>query len=268
MELQNANVVITGASQGIGASLAERFAAAGSNVLLVARSEDKLSALASRLGGSYLVAHLGGRDGVDGLVDRCLAELGQIDVWVNNAGLETDDAFVHVGRDQIRQVARLNFEAPVMLTRDVVPHMIERGRGHVVQMSSLAGTMPFPGITAYAGTKAGLTNFTESLRLELQGTEIGLTVVAPGPVDTDMWDRLDAPDSYQAPALKRFRRVLMLPKVKPDKIASRTVDAVRKNQPYVRIPARFAMQHMLNNAPRRLTRLILTGVKLPLRPGE
>ena len=268
MELQNANVVITGASQGIGASIAERFAAAGSNVLLVARSEDKLSALASRLGGSYLVADLGGPDGVDGLVDRCLAELGHIDVWVNNAGLETTDAFVNVDRDDVRQLARLNFEAPMMLTRDVVPHMIERGSGHVVQMSSVAGAIPFPGLTAYAGTKAGLTNFTESLRIELADTGVGLTVVAPGPVDTDMWDRLDTGDSYQAPALKRFRRLLFLPKVKPEKVAQGTVDAVSKGKPHVRVPARYGMYHALNNAPRRMVQAALIGVKLPLRPGE
>lgn len=147
MELHSANVVITGASQGIGAALAEQFAAAGANVLLVARSEAKLADLATKLDGQYLVADLGGADGVDGLVERCLDAMGHIDVWVNNAGIETDDAFVHIERDDVRALARLNFEAPLMLTRDVVPHMIARGAGHVVQMSSLAGTIPFPGLT-------------------------------------------------------------------------------------------------------------------------
>lgn len=93
--------------------------------------------------------------------------------------------------------------------------------------------------------------------------------MAPGPVDTDMWDRLDVADSYQAPALKRFRQLLFLPKVKPAKIASRTIDAVRGDKPHVRLPARYAAYHMLNNAPRRAVRLALAGVKMPpLRSGD
>ena len=151
-------------------------------MLTVARSSDELARLQERIGGYHLTADLSTGEGVDGLVDRCLAMLGHIDVWVNNAGLETSDAFVHLDRDTIRTVARLNFEAPLMLTRDVAAHMVARGSGHIVQMSSLAGTVPFPGMVAYTGTKAGLTHFTESLRIELAGTGVGLTVVAPGPL--------------------------------------------------------------------------------------
>ena len=66
--------------------------------------------------------------------------------------------------------------------------MLPRNRGHIVQMSSVAGAIPFPGLAAYAGSKAGLTNFSETLRLELKHTDIGITVVSPGPVDTEMWE--------------------------------------------------------------------------------
>ena len=262
MDLSGKNVVITGASQGIGAKLAEQFSAEGANVFLIARSADKLAELAKDLDGAWIEADLSEESGVDGLVDRCIEELGHIDVWVNNAGVETDDALARLSRDKIRIVARLNFEAPLMLTRDVLPHMIERGSGHIVQMSSVAGVIPFPGLTAYAGTKAGLTNFTESLRLELAGCGIGLTIVAPGPVDTAMWARVEGDDAYPAPALRRFRRLLFLPKLKPEKIASATVSAVVKGKRHVRMPARFGAYHMLNNAPRRMVALALTGVKL------
>ena len=269
MDLTEKNVVITGASQGIGAKLAEHFSAAGANVMLIARSADKLAALAERLDGHWIEADLSEAANVDGLVDRCVDQLGHIDVWVNNAGVETQDAFANTQRDVIRVVARLNFEAPLMLTRDVLPHMVERGSGHIVQMSSVAGVIPFPGLTAYAGTKAGLTNFTESLRIELAGTGIGLTVVAPGPVDTAMWDRVEGADAYPAPALKRFRHLLFLPKVSPDKIAAATVAAVTKGERFVRIPARFGAYHMLNNAPRRMVAMALVGVKLPtVQPSE
>jgi|GEM_PF-11098 len=264
MNLQNKNVVITGGSQGIGEQMADAFAAQGANVLVAARSADKLAAVADRIGGKFITADLSTAQGVDGLVDECIAVLGHIDVWINNAGVETTDALVASDRELLRTVARVNFEAPLLLTRDVVPHMLQRGSGHVVQLSSVAGTIPFPGLAAYAGTKAGLTNLTESLRLELKDTPINLTIVAPGPVDTAMWERLDTDDAYQAAALKRFRQLLSLPKVDPAKIAKATVAAVTDNKRYVRIPARHGIYHMLNNAPRRLVEVAMTGVSMPL----
>ena len=196
MQVSNKNVVITGGSMGIGASLAEAFAAAGANVLVVARSVDKLAALADRIGGRYLAADLSTSEGVDGLVDKCVDAMGHVDIWINNAGVETSDAFAHTDRDTIRTVARVNFEAPVLLTKDALEHMLERGSGHIVQMSSVAAAITFPGLVAYAGTKAGLTHFNENLRVEVAGHNIGLTVVAPGPVDTAMWDRLEGADAY------------------------------------------------------------------------
>ena len=171
---------------GIGEKMADEFAQAGATVLVIARSADKLQVVADRVGGHALTADLSTAEGVDGLVDRCVDVLGHIDVWVNNAGVETTDAFASTPRGEVRQLARLNFEAPLMLTHDVVNHMLGRDEGHIVQLSSVAGAIPFPGLTAYAGSKAGVTNFTESLRLELADTPINLTIVAPGPVDTAM----------------------------------------------------------------------------------
>ncbi|MEM7337388.1 MAG: SDR family NAD(P)-dependent oxidoreductase [Actinomycetota bacterium] len=262
MTLTNKTVVITGGSQGIGAAMADEFAAAGASVLLVARSEDKLAAVAERTGGRYLVADLLDADSVDSLVARCLAELDHIDIWVNNAGIETIDAFAEVDPATIRNVARLNFEAPLLLTRAVLDHMLPRGSGQIVNMSSVAGTLSWPGLAAYCGTKAGLTNFTETLRIELDGTGVGLTVVAPGPVDTDMWGRLQSEDaSYVAPAMRRFKTLGYLPKLSPEKVARKVVRAVDARQPYVRPAKRYLPYHVLNNAPRRMIRLALTGTR-------
>jgi len=263
MDLQGRTVVVTGGSQGIGEQLADGFASAGATVLVVARSAEKLAVIADRIGGHWLVADLSTAEGVDGLVASCIDRLGHIDVWVNNAGLETSDGFVDTNRDLIRTVARLNFEAPMMLTRDVAAHMAERGSGHIVQMSSVAGAIPFPGLAAYSGTKAGLTHLTETVRLELAGTGINFTVVAPGPVDTPMWDRLDDGTGYAEPALQRFRQLQFLPKLDPKKVASETVAAVQSEKRFVRLPKRYAAYHALNNAPRRLVEGAMAGVKLP-----
>lgn len=262
MELTGKHVVVTGGSQGIGEALADSFAAAGATVLVVARSTDRLETIAGRIGGKFVTADLGDADTVDGLFERCVEVLGHVDVFVNNAGIETSEAFVDVPPDELRAVARLNYEAPLVLTRAAVAHMLERGSGHVVQMSSVAGAIPFPGLAAYAGTKAGLTNFTETLRLELKGRNVGLTVVAPGPVDTEMWDRLETDDGYARPALRRFAQLQFLPKLDPVTIAEATVRAVERDRAHVRMPARFGMYHVLNNAPRRLVQGALVGVKL------
>lgn len=263
MQLQGKRVVITGASQGIGAAMAHAFRAQGATVLLVARSQDKLADLGNKIGAEWLVADLTNSTDLDALVARCAGVLGHIDVWVNNAGVETDDAFVHTDRAEIRSLARLNFEAPLMLTRDVLPHMLARGSGHIVMTSSIAGAIPFPGLAAYAGSKAGLTNFSETLRLELKGSGIGLTVVAPGPVDTAMWDRLDTPTSWQQPALTRFRRLMFLPKVDPTTIGVQVVNAVANDKRFVRPKRRFGGYHALNNLPRRMVEVALTGVRMP-----
>ncbi len=282
MDLNGRTVVITGGSQGIGETMAERFAAAGAHVLVVARNERKLAAVAGRVGGEYLVADLTDATEVDRLIPTCLERLGHIDVLVNNAGIEDSDAFVHLDRDRLRSVARLNFEAAVLLTRDVLPHMLERGSGHLVQMSSIAGAMTFPGAVAYSGTKAGLTNMAEGLRMELEGTGVGLTVVAPGPVDTDMWNRVEESEGYTLPVLRRLQLLRLAPKVSADEVGGAVVEAVGHDRPHVRPGLVFGPFHMLNNLNRRLTRLALTGVDLdplvfdepeplapdPVAPGE
>lgn len=263
MDLSGRHVVVTGASQGIGERLAERFAARGAHVLGVARSADRLAGLAERIGGRWLAADLTDPVQVDALVARCLAELGHVDVWVNNAGVETEDAFVHVDRAALRTLLRLNVEATVLLTRDIVAHFVARDAGHLVQLSSVAGAVAFPGLAAYGASKAAVTSLTETLRLELAGTHVGFTVVAPGPVDTGMWDRIDTGRSWPGPALDRFHALHYLPKVDPGDLADQVVRAVEQGRPHVRPKARFQVYHVLNNLPRRLVGLSLSGVRLP-----
>lgn len=264
MDLNGTNVVITGGSAGIGATMAKAFSEQGARVLVAARSEDKLRHVAAGIVGDHVVADLTNPDDVDGFVQRCLDTLGHIDVFVNNAGVETATSFATTDRDDLRTIARLNFEATLLLTRDVLPHMLERGSGHIVQMSSIAGAIPFPGLAAYAGTKAGITNFTESLRLEIKGTGVDLTVVSPGPIETEMWDRIENDERpFAAVGLKRFKRLGFLPKLTPESVADATVDAVLQEKRFVRLPKRFGGYHLLSNAPRRLVEGALLGTKFP-----
>lgn len=264
LELDGKHVVITGGSAGIGAAMARTFADRGARVLVAARSEDKLRAVSGRIVGDHIVADLANPDDVDSFVANCLGVLGHVDVFVNNAGVETSESFATTSRDELRTLARLNFEATLLLTRDVLPHMLERGSGHIVQLSSVAGAIPFPGLAAYAGSKAGITNFTETLRLEIKGTGVGLTVVSPGPTQTEMWERLENEDRpFADVGLKRFKRLGFLPKLTPEQIADATVEAVENGKRFVRLPKRYGGYHLLSNAPRRLVEGALLGTKFP-----
>lgn len=259
MQLNGAHVLITGGSRGIGAALAREFASAGATVSLTARTTAAIEALATELGGHAFTADLLDPSSVDSLIERVESEVGPIDVLVNNAGIEGHDWFHEIDTDVARNVVRLNLEAPVVLTRQVLPGMIERGRGHLVFLSSLAGTGGFPGLAVYGSTKAGLTNFVAALRMELAGTGVNSTVVAPGPVDTDMWDQIEGDDELD-PMLARLRSLQLIPTKKPEMLARRSIKAIKADRRHVRVPRRLISNHWLREAPTRLTELLLSGV--------
>lgn len=259
MELSGRHVVVTGASRGIGRSMATAFAEAGARVSVVARNADQLAGLATEIDGTSFPADLLDTEVVDGLIDRIEATAGPIDVLVNNAGLVHTKFLVNQSIDEVRSVARLNLETPMVLTRHLLPRMMERDQGHLVYTSSLAGTAGFPGLSVYCGTKAGLFNFVAALRLELRGTSIGTTVVAPGPIDTQMADQLDGPDT--APTLKRLRMLQLVPTKEPDWLAAQTVAAVQSGKANVRSPKRLASNFWLTSAPSQISALVLKGVK-------
>ena len=198
---------------------------------------------------------------LDALIRRIEAEAGPIDVLVNNAGLENTSWFVHDPADVQRAVIRLNLEAPVLLTRAVLPGMLRRGRGSLVYVSSLAGSASFPGLSVYGATKAGLNNLAGALRQELKGADIGITLVQPGPTDTQMWDHLEDQAEY-GPMLQRLRRLQLIPKKSPELIARRTVKAVAKGRRHVRTPRRLSLTFWLNEAPRRISEGLLAGVPM------
>lgn len=269
MQVSGARVLVTGGSRGIGAALAREFAAKGADVCVVARSAEALDRVARDIGGTAITADLLDPDQVDGLADVVGAEFGEVDILVNNAGLDAPGAFLAVDPGDLRNVVRLNLEGSIMLTRAFLPGMVARDRGHLVFVSSLAGTAGFPSLATYCGTKAGLNNFNAAMRLELNATGIDTTLVAPGPVDTDMWDELEA-TPYNDALLRRLRLLQTIPKTSPDKLARRTVAAVEAGRRHVRHPRRLSLNFWLGEAPRRLTELLLTGLQfdVPKEPAD
>jgi len=262
MDLKGARVLVTGGSRGIGAALASAYAEAGASVIVAARSVGDLADVAERIGGTAHVADLSDPAVVDGLVAAVEAAHGPIDVLVNNAGIETVDPVATVDPDSVRAAARVNLEAPMVLTRRVLPGMLDRNRGAIVFMSSLAGTAGFPGMGPYCATKAGLNNFAASLRIELKGTPISTTLVAPGPVDTRMWDAVESASPSVQRTNNRFQKLQLIPKTTPERLARRVVAATASGRRHVRHPRRLTLNFWLGESPRRLTELLLTGVKI------
>lgn len=265
MELQGRRVLITGASRGIGAELARQFAAAGARVALVARSADALEKLAADTGGTAHPVDLAEPAQVDGLIERIEQDGGPVDILFNNAGIDGAGYFPASPAEEVGRLMQVNLVTPMQLCRQAVPRMLERGRGHLVNISSLSGVGAFPGLVSYSASKAGLSQFTAGLRADLRGLPVKTTLVEMGKVvPTAMSDGVeDYAPTYES--FRRFERLQMLVDIPVEKLAAAVVDGVRKDRKHVRLPARAAGFALLTEVPRRATELLLTGVRPRLK---
>ncbi len=174
---------VTGASNGFGAAIVRRFAAEGSRVVALARRQDRLATLAAELGDSVLPVSLDVRDraAVQDVVADLPAEFAEIDVLVNNAGLAKGlKPAQEADLDDADEMIDTNCKGLVYCTRAILPGMVERGRGYVVNLGSVAGTYPYPGGNVYGATKAFVHQFSLNLRSDLHGTGVRVTSVEPG----------------------------------------------------------------------------------------
>jgi short-subunit dehydrogenase len=229
-------------------------------VALVARSEGPLKELAAELGGTAFPTDLTDPVATEALMARVEADGGPVDVLVNNAGIDLAGAFTTTSPADLEQIFRVNLLTPVQLCRQVIPGMLRRGRGHIVNVSSLAGTAVFPGLVAYSSTKSGLTHFTSGLRADLKGMPVKTTVVELGPIPTAMLDHVD---DYQptSRSFRRFYRMQLLVDIPREKVAAAVLDAVQRDKRHVRFPKRALAFPLLTEAPRRMVELLLTGVQ-------
>jgi len=223
-DLRGKNAVVTGASRGLGVYIARTLAAQGVNVALVARTADKLedarrACEAMDVRAIAIAADVTSLNDQRRLVATVEREFGAIDILVNNAGIEIVSSFADLTIEQIDDVIRTNLSAPIWLTKLVLPSMLSRRCGAVVQVASLAGKAPVPYDSIYATTKAGLVNFAESIQGELEGSGVTSSVVCPGFVSgAGMWA-----DRQAAGA----RRPFTLGTVRPQKVADAVVRAIK-----------------------------------------
>jgi short-subunit dehydrogenase len=167
---------VTGATGGIGEAIATALAARGARLVLSGRRTEALEPLAERLGARAVMCDLAKRDELE----RLVAEAGQVDVLVANAALPASGLFTELGQDQIDRMLEVNLRAPIALARALAPGMVERRRGHLVMISSLAGKVASPASAIYSATKFGLRGFAHGIREDLRPHGVGVSVVLPG----------------------------------------------------------------------------------------
>lgn len=185
-----ATVMITGASSGFGAATAQLFAERGNRLILIARRMDKLNELKERLSGDvdlHLVQlDIRDRQAVDGLVAGLPEQFQEIDLLINNAGLALGlEPAWQVALDDWDTMVDTNIKGLMYMVRAVLPGMVARNRGHIVNIGSTAGAWPYPGGNTYGGSKAFVEQFTRNLRADLLGTRVRATCIAPGMAETE-----------------------------------------------------------------------------------
>ena len=190
MDIPGKVTIITGASAGIGLITARRFAAAGAKLVLVARSADKLAALAEELAGQGrealpLPADMRDPVAVDQMIEQAAAHYGRIDILINNAGQAAAGTVAQVNPDDYRQIIELNLFGPLYAIQAAVPKMRQGGGGLIINISSMVTKMHIPGLAAYASTKSALNMLSDTARVELAPDNIRVITVYPRLTATD-----------------------------------------------------------------------------------
>lgn len=222
----SSTALVTGASAGIGGAIAHELAARGHGVVLVARRLDRLQALAEELNGEHGVRAEAiacdltkARD--RGRLPAQIAELDlEVDVLINNAGFATGGPFYEADPKREIQQVQLLVEAPVALTSAFLPAMVERRRGAILNVASIAGFQPMPYAAGYSAAKAYVMRFSEALHQEVRGHGVTVTVVAPPPVETEFWQEA----GWTAKGGRSFEQATPgVARLKPDEVARAAV---------------------------------------------
>ncbi len=203
-QLEGKNVLLTGASGGIGKAIARQLLKDGAVVALSGTNEDKLKKLAEELGGQthILPCNLGDLEAVNGLVKRAEEAMGQVDVLVNNAGITKDGLAMRMSDEDFAQVLDVNLRASFALSRNVLRGMMKRKSGRIINISSVVGVMGNPGQANYVASKAGLIGLTKSFAQEVASRGITVNAIAPGFISSPMTDALN--DDQRSAMLARI----------------------------------------------------------------
>lgn len=248
-----AHAVLTGAASGMGEQMAHQLAARGTHLVLVDRDEARLTDVARQIRTTHPlltvhteVADLADTAGIDGLVARILAASPQVDLLINNAGVALGGAFTDLTKEEFDWVMAINFQAPVDLTRGLLPALLDAPAGHVVNVSSLFGLIGPAGQSAYSSSKFAIRGFSEVLRHELAPQGIGVTTVHPGGIKTRIAETArvaaSATPEQEAQGKAIFDKLLTYP---ADKAAAQILRGVERRKARVLIAASAVVPDLL-----------------------
>jgi short-subunit dehydrogenase len=223
--LPGARCLVTGASSGIGRATALALADCGAVVAVTGRDVGALGAVAERTGGPVLTGDLVVPGVAEDVVARAAFSLGGIDVLVSNAGGGWAGPTASMSQADIDDLLDLNLRAPLHLTMACLPWMIERGQGHVIFVSSVAGLLATPGEAVYSASKAGLTAFARALWSETAEHGVAVSVISPGVVDTAFFERRNRPYGMSRPR-----------PIPAEKVADAVLYCLRTGAPEVVVP--------------------------------
>ena len=206
MELAGSIVIVTGASSGIGAALAPQLAAKGATVGIVARRADRLEEVLARCrehapDSRAWPVDLSDLDAAVELVHTALEHFGRVDALVNNAAIGKRKLVQTLTPDDLDTTMRTNFTSPIRMAMALLPSMIERGSGLIVNVSSMGGRLGIAHEAAYCASKFAMAGWSESARLDLDATGVKVKLVLPGPIDTEIWEQQpgELPGIYDGP---------------------------------------------------------------------
>ncbi|MEO7429405.1 MAG: SDR family oxidoreductase [Acidimicrobiales bacterium] len=252
MKIDGSVALVTGASSGIGAATAVELAKRGATVVVTARRDAELEATAKRCqehtAASFAITgDLGLAGEGDRIVGAAVERLGRVDIVVNNAGISLHRPALGTSAVDVEHVMRVNFLSAVQTTMAALPGMVERKRGSVLNITSVAGYIPNPNESAYGASKAALSLWSHGLAVDLHGTGVHVGVLSPGPIDTPIWEFDETPSSYKGR------------KYPPEVVAVGVAKMIERETVHATVPRRFGAVALMYALP-GLSRMVRRGL--------
>jgi short-subunit dehydrogenase len=254
-DLVNKTVIITGASSGIGERIAAKVAERGGRPVLLARSSEKLAAICQSINEKasvdcrYYPLDVSDFHQVKTVFAKIAQDVGRIDILVNNAGFGLFDSFAESDLEDIKAMFNVNVFGLMACTKEVLPFMLERNSGHIINIASQAGKLATPKSSGYSATKHAVLGFTNSLRLELTQTNIFISAVNPGPIETNFFNLADKTGNY----VKNVKKFML----RSDDVAEKIVQLMIKPKRELNLPqwmnAGSVLYNLFPNLAEKLT---------------
>ena len=267
MNIQGKTVVITGASSGVGAETARIIASLGAKVILLARNQERLQRLVDNIttmGGTafFYSINLSDAEAISNCAEDIIVKHGVPDVLINNAGAGIWRSILETPADAVEQIMAVPYFAAFNLTREFLPAMIHRKQGHIVNVTSVASRLIWPGSAAYTATRWAINGFNEALRTEVYDYGIHVTLAMFGKISSEYWQHNPGSEE-RLPGITR-----MVPSITSAQAAKAIINGIEKNRPFVLQPRMLRLVFWMNTMFPGNTAYIMrkTGWRMPADP--